>query len=103
MMACGIHQNDIGTEIRVQIVDCNNVAVDISLASNMQILFKKPSGSLLTKSATFVTDGSDGYIYYTIADGDLDEIGSWKVQAIVTLGSYIWHSSFESFKVHRNL
>ena len=102
-MTCGIHQDDIGTEIKVQFVDCSEVPIDISLASTIQIVLKKPSGASLTKNATFLTDGTDGIIYYTIIAGDLDEVGTWKIQGIVTIGSYIWHSNFESFKVLRNL
>ena len=102
-MTCAIHQNDIGTTIKVKIVDCSNNAVDISSAGTMQIVFKKPSGTTLTKTASFFTDGTDGIILCIIADGDLDEVGSWKLQSIVIIGTYVWHSSFESFKVHRNL
>jgi hypothetical protein len=102
-VTCGIHQNDIGTEIRVKIVDCNGGAIDISGADLKQIIFKLPSGSSLTKTADFFTDGKDGLIKYIIADGDLNEVGVHKIQGIVTVGAYIWHSNFESFKVLRNL
>jgi hypothetical protein len=102
-MTCGIHQNDIGTIIQVQISDCNGSAIDISAATSKEIVFKKPNGALVTKIATFVTDGTDGKMKYVIVDGDLDQVGSWKVQGIVAVGSYVWHSSFETFKVHRNL
>jgi len=102
-MSCGIHQNDIGTTLVVTIVDCNDSAIDISTADSMQIILKKPSGTNLTKTASFTTDGSDGKIQYVIADGDMDEIGTWKIQGVVTIGAYTWHSNFESFKVYRNL
>ena len=102
-MTCGIHQNDIGTEIRVQINDCNNNALDISAADTKVIVFKKPNGESISRAASFVTNGSDGLLYYIIADGDLDQVGSWKIQGVVTVGAYIWHSNFESFKVLRNL
>jgi hypothetical protein len=102
-MTCGIHQNDIGTEIRVQINDCNNAAIDISMADSKVIVFKKPNGDSISRNATFVTNGSDGLLYYIIADGDLTEVGTYKVQAIVTVGAYVWHSQFESFRVYRNL
>ena len=102
-MTCGIHQNDIGTTIKIQISDCSDNALDISSADTIQIVFKKPSGTSVTKTATFTTDGSDGLIQYIIVDGDLDEIGSWKTQAVVTIGAYVWHSEYETFKVLRNI
>ena len=102
-MSCEMRKNDIGTEIRVCIEDCDGDAVDISAATTKQIIFKKPSGSLLTKDANFLTDGSDGKLSYVSRDGDLDEIGTWKIQASITIGANIWKSTFKSFKVHRNL
>lgn len=102
-MSCGIHQNDIGTTLLVTICDCSNNAIDISSADTKQIILKKPSGSTLTKTAVFTTDGSDGKIQYVIESGDVDEVGTWKIQGKVVIGSYEWHSNFESFKVYRNL
>lgn len=102
-MTCGIHQNDIGTELQICIKNCSNVVIDISTATTKQIILKKPSGATLTKTASFVTDGSDGLISYLTISGDLDEVGTWKIQGIVMIGGNIWHSSFESFRVYRNI
>jgi hypothetical protein len=102
-MLCGIRQNDIGTELQVQINDCNEVVIDVSAASSKQIILKKPSGAMLTKDADFVTDGTDGLLSYVTQSGDLDEIGTWKIQSSVSIGGNVWKSSFKSFKVHRNL
>ena len=102
-MSCEIRQNDIGTEIQVCLEDCGGNVLDISAATTKQIIFKKPSGSLLTKTASFLTNGSDGKLSYISQDGDFDEIGTWKIQASIKIDSKIWKSSFKSFKVHRNL
>lgn len=102
-MTCGIHQDDIGTQIRIQISDCNDIAIDISTSNLKQIIFKKPNGTLLTKTADFLTDGTDGIIYCIISSGDLDIVGTWKVQAIISFGAYTFHSDFESFRVYRNI
>jgi hypothetical protein len=85
------------------VVDCDGTAVDISGATAKQMVFKKPSGTTLTVSADFVNTGTDGLIKYMIVDGDFSEVGTYKAQAIVTVGGYIWHSNFESFRVYRNL
>ena len=102
-MTCGIHIGDTGTQFRVTVHDCNSVAVDISDATAKTIIFKKPDGSTLTKPASFITDGSDGLIKYTAVSGDLDAIGAWKIQAHVVTPSGEWSSSFDTFKVLRNL
>jgi hypothetical protein len=102
-MSCGTHVNNTGTDFQVTIKDCNGSALDISDATTTTIIFKKPSGTNLTKTASFVTDGTDGLLRYVSVDGDIDEIGTWKIQASVTTPAGTWTSSFESFKVYRNI
>jgi hypothetical protein len=97
-----IHQNDIGVTFKITVKE-RDVVYDVSSSTSRDIVFKKPSGDLVTKTASFFTDGTDGIITYTTISGDLDEIGSWQLQAIITEGSSVFHSEIESFKVHRNL
>jgi len=102
-MTCGIHEGDIGTQIRVTIQDRNSTAINISDATATYIIFKKPDGSTVTKTAAFLTDGIDGKIRYTSVSGDFNTVGSWKIQGYIITPSGSWHSEFESFKVLRNL
>ena len=82
--------------------DC--VALNISAATVKEILLQKPSGAILTKAATFTVDGTDGRIYYSTLVGDIDEVGVWKIQARVELGSgSLYHSPIKSFKVMHNI
>jgi hypothetical protein len=102
-MACEeIHQNDIGTQFKITLNDCDT-AVDLSAATVKQIRFTKPSGTVLTMTASFYTDGTDGIITYTSVAGDLDELGTWKIQAYVEVNGGKYSSSLQSFKVNRNL
>lgn len=97
-----IHCLDIGVNFLVTIKDGDNV-VNISSATTKQLIFQKPSGSNLTKDATFYTNGTDGILSYVSIDGDLDEVGFWKVQGYIVLGSNEWHTDIADFRVHRNL
>jgi hypothetical protein len=97
-----IHVNDIGTDFRVTIVD-NNTAVDISSATSKTITFQKPNGVSVEKTATFVTDGSDGKIRYITVDGDLDDGGTWKIQGKVVTPAGSWNTDVESFRVYDNV
>jgi hypothetical protein len=82
--------------------DC--AAIDISAATSKVITFLKPSGEYVAKTATFTSDGTDGKIQYATVSGDIDEVGLWKIQAIVELGSgSLYHSSVKSFKVMHNI
>lgn len=97
-----VHLNDIGTIFRITLLS-GSTAVDVSGASSKYILFRKPDGTTLQKTATFYTDGSDGIVEYTAVSGDLNATGTWKIQARVTLTNGTWSSNQESFKVYPNI
>jgi hypothetical protein len=99
-----IHLGDIGTEFQVRILDENKAVVNVASATTKSIIFRKPSGSKVVKSASFVTDGRDGYIMYTATSGDINEKGLWKIQGQVAFGSNVLNSStVGTFKVYANL
>ena len=103
MAANEIRVGDIGTQFKVTIKDGTSV-VDISSAtSTKQIILKKPDGTKLTKAATFLSDGTDGIMYYSTVDGDLDVPGVWKLQGKVVITGGPFSTDIYSFKVHRNL
>ena len=98
-----IQYNDFGTPIRFEIVNPDYKAEDVSAATAVTILLRAPDGTVLTKSGTFTTDGTDGKVQYTAVDGDLDQAGAWQGQARVTTPSGQWTSQTVSFKVKANL
>ena len=103
MPANEIHKSDIGTVFKVTIKDSAS-AVDISTATTKQIIFKKPGGGKLEKTASFFTDGTDGVITYTTISGDLSEEGMWKLQGYIVLsGGNTFYTDISTFKVYRNL
>lgn len=102
MAAEEIHLNDIGTIFELTVKD-GNVTLDISTAIAIEIIFKKPSGTVVTQTAAFQTDGTDGIMQYTTISGDLDETGGWKIQGRVQLPTGHWSSDTHSFKVYGNL
>lgn len=81
-------------------VDKDNNAVDISAATVKSILFRKPDGTIVTQTATFTTDGTDGSIYYTTDDTDLNVVGTWKYRAEVTVSGKNRESSTCSIEVY---
>jgi len=101
-MASEIHVNDIGTRFLVTIKDDGTV-VDVSGATLLQIIFRKPSDTVMTKTGTLMTDGTDGQIYYDAILGDLDEVGNYKIQGKVTITSGTFYTDIQTFKVHCNL
>ncbi|HMU74537.1 MAG TPA: hypothetical protein PKD69_02095 [Elusimicrobiota bacterium] len=102
MAANEIHKGDIGTVFTVTVKE-GSVVVDLSSSTAKQIKFRKRSGSILTKTASFVTDGTDGKIKYTTIAGDLDESGPWSIQAVLTFGTNVWSTDIKPFTVHHNV
>ena len=102
MAANEIHVGDIGTVFEVTLMDGSSV-VDLSSATTKELVFRKPDGVKLTKTAAFKTDGTDGIITYTSVTDDLDTAGTWRLQAHVVIGGGTWRSDIGDFKVHENL
>jgi hypothetical protein len=98
-----IHVDDIGTVFRATVTDEDGNIVDLSSATTKTFLFGKPSGSVLTKSASFTTDGTDGKLYYTSIEGDIDSHGTWTFQVFVDFGSTQWYTNITKFKVYKNI
>lgn len=96
-----IFKNDVGTILTITVVDDDGVAVDISGATSKQIVFLKPDETVVTKTAVFVSDGSDGKIKYTTIAGDLDIVGLWHIQPLIDIsaGDVIFHADYDHFEV----
>jgi len=102
MPANEIHVNDVGTLFTLTIKDGDS-AVNISSATTKKIIIKKPSGTKLTYSTAFVSDGTDGKMKYNAVSGDLDEAGTYKLQSYVIISDGTFYTDITSFKVYRNL
>lgn len=102
MPANEIHLNDSGVQFKITISD-GSATKDISYAETKQFIFRKPSGTTLTKTAIFDTNGTDGVLKYTTVATDLDEVGIWKLQARVAATGNDKRSDVTTFKVVENM
>jgi hypothetical protein len=69
--------NDVGTVLRATVKDQDGTVVDISSSSPKQIYVKRPDGSVLVKTGSFTTTGSDGKLQYATIAGDLNQPGPY--------------------------
>jgi len=95
-------KEDIGTIFRATFKDGSDI-VDISSATTKELIFKKPSGSVVYKAGTFYSSGTDGQLQYTTVSGDLDETGLWSLQGYVEISSNKHKSDIYKFRVYDNL
>jgi hypothetical protein len=98
--------DDFGTIFRVTVKECISdvlTPVDISGASLITFVYKKPDDTTITKNAVFTTDGTDGQIQYITIAADIDQVGVWCLQAEVTLPTGTYRTSLVKFDVERKL
>ena len=98
-MANELRLNDVGVPIRFTMKEPSGTLFPIDGATTLTVYLKKPSGSLLTKTAALYTDGTDAKLQYVLVTGDLDELGSWQAQAYVDKSGYKVRSKIVKFKV----
>lgn len=83
-----------------KIVNGTEEALDVSGTTEVQIEVQKPNGERLEPfTASFVTDGTDGKIFYIDTTGIFDVAGRWKVRGIAITGSNILQGSWFGFPV----
>jgi hypothetical protein len=101
-MASEIHYGDIGVNFNITVMN-GTAVLDVSNADDIYIIFQKPDSSDLIKTASLITDGTDGNIRYTTVSGDLDQVGTWQIQAKVDFGASVFSTDIQKFKVYRNI
>jgi hypothetical protein len=75
-------------------------AVDISTATNMQIVFIAPNRERIAKTATFVNSGTDGLMQYVVEQNFFNPnnpayVGVWQYQPQFDLGTNVDTGSYE--------
>jgi hypothetical protein len=99
-----LQMNAVNAKIEITNVE-DGVVLDVSTVTSKQIIFKKPNGTLVTKTASFTTTGVDGKIKYMTEVAFLDAAGTWQMQAILTFpaSGYDGRGAIGTFIVKANL
>ena len=103
MSANEIRVGDVGTRFEDTVYDQDGVVVDISTASNLDMIFRKPDDTAVVKTAVLTGDGTDGKMEYTTIADDLDQPREWQRQGLVEVGGGSWRTDIIKFRVHDNL
>ena len=86
-----VHKGDIGTVFEATVTDAG-IAVNVSTATTKEIVFIRPDGTRLVKTAAFSTDGVDGKLKATSVLGDISQNGLYHLQVNVTMPTGSWSS-----------
>jgi hypothetical protein len=106
MIIQNAQKGDVGVALIVEMTNqSDNLPFDISAATALAVLLKKPDGTSVEFVGQLYTNGLDGKIYYvTESDDDLDQIGICFLQGKVTFGEdAIIYSSQVRFQVNDNI
>lgn len=96
-----LHVGDIGTVITVTVNEGGSAADISTFTATKDFIIRKPDGSVVTWSASFMTDGTDGKVQYSIVNGDLDQEGWYQIEvALVDDSGNTFRSSRERMFVH---
>ncbi|WP_299077914.1 hypothetical protein [uncultured Paraglaciecola sp.] len=88
-MSDKISSRDIGTDLQVTFKE-EGAIVDISAATAVEIELTKPDGTKVVRTASLLTDGTDGIAHYATTDGDRETSGgelqkkTWSYLGIAT-------------------
>jgi hypothetical protein len=99
-----IKKNDVKTAMTVTVTDSAGAAINISTATKKTVTFLKRNGTTTVGTASFVTDGSDGKLTYSLVAGDANLAGAYKRQWHVELASGgKWTSDEIEFEVDETI
>ena len=101
-MSDEIHVGDIGTRIELTVLK-DNLPLNLSTATDIDLVIGRPTAAKLTVTPTFVTDGTDGKVYYLTVINDLSEAGIYQLQIIATFSGGKWHSEIVKMRVYANV
>ncbi len=99
-----VQVSSFGWNFDLRVVDSVGAPIDVSAATTMEFLAKKPSASAsMILLAAFITDGIDGRLRHVVATGEIDTVGTWQVQTHVIMPGAELFSSILFFDVKANL
>lgn len=100
-----IIKNDGGTRFAYTVMQgATSLVVDLSSATLLEILLRKPvSATVVAKSLSYSTDGTDGKVFWTSATTDLDEAGNWEMQIHARGPFGEFHTETKTFLVRPRL
>lgn len=101
-MPVEVHKDDVGTVFELTLKDDGTV-VDISSQTLLEIIFEKPDGTTVTKTASLTNTGTDGKMQYKTVAADLDVAGLWKLQGKITIAAGTFRTSEYEFRVYEIL
>lgn len=95
--------DNAGIQLVVVAVDDTGAPLNLRGVNSPQIVLQAPDGTVLTFTATLLTNGLDGALQYTTGVDDLVELGLYCIQAQFTLNGNAQSTRWGRFNVEGNI
>ena len=89
----------VGIKIDVTVRTPAGAIFDLSAATTKNMRFRLGDGTVITRSATFITNGTDGQLRYVTVAGDFDVPCEIALQVYLVLPTGTFYTSRTSFTV----
>ena len=97
-------QGDGGVTVVITVVDpATSLPVDMSAATNLSLLMRKPDLTTVAFSAALAGNGLDGRVSYALDASDMAEAGFYDFQLSFQTSSTPWFTSIGTVRVISNL
>ena len=96
-------QGDGDIVIVLSVVDANNNPIDISAATELTLLMRKPDLTQAAYVAALTNSGRDGKMSYALDATDLDEAGFYYFQGSFTIAGGVKSTQLGKLKVAENI
>lgn len=104
LASANIHVGDTGTIFLATVYKQDGTVLDtLGDATDMELILTNPSGVSSSHVPLLYTDGTDGKLYYELADGDIDMKGKWSYQIKLEFATKVWRTTVVNFTVSPNL
>lgn len=98
-----LQKDAVGVAIIATLTDEDGAALDVSAATTINLIFKKPDGTNVIKTASLFNDGTDGKVAYVTETGFLDQVRDWRMQCYIELPNFTGTTDIGTFIVGGNL
>ena len=102
-MAFQLQVGNVGSLIRMTVVDQDGEPVDVS-AATLTLYLRRPDDSVLVKTPTLTSGGVDGRIQYaTVANDLIKPGGPYSLQVKVVIGGNTYFSTILILQISPNI
>jgi hypothetical protein len=104
MQDCNEPRVHVGNSLtyKVQITE-NCLPYNLAGATTKNIIAVLSNGTKITKTASFLTDGTDGWLYCVFTPAELSVAGEMKLQAYVVVGLDTTYSDVDMIMIYQNI